>query len=346
MSERVLTQRELNRATLARQLLLRRKRLTPVAVIEQLAGMQAQWPPAPYVGIWSRTTTFERAKLERALLAGDVVKASTMRNTLHLVTRRDYPVFWTALHDIPSWPDEAAIADGVRIAPRIRELALAEPLRTQEALAYLEREHGLVDVHRNRVWHVARTRSHVMHAPQTALWSSRPQGLFAALDEPEPLEKLVAIAEIVKRYLAAFGPASRADIAAWSGMRVVDFAPALEALEPLRRFRDERGRELLDLPRAPLPAADVPAPVRLLPKWDNLLLSHADRTRVLPEEYRKLIVGKNGDVAQAFLVDGVVAGEWKADKRGKVTLEPYAPLPRAARREAEDEAARLEAWLR
>ncbi|MDX6466226.1 MAG: hypothetical protein QOI27_1266, partial [Gaiellaceae bacterium] len=343
MSERVLTQRELNRATLARQLLLRRKRLTPVAVIEQLAGMQAQWPPAPYVGIWSRTTTFERAKLERALLAGDVVKASTMRNTLHLVTRRDYPVFWTALHDIPSWPDEAAIADGVRIAPRIRELALAEPLRTQEALAYLEREHGLVDVHRNRVWHVARTRSHVMHAPQTALWSSRPQGLFAALDEPEPLEKLVAIAEIVKRYLAAFGPASRADIAAWSGMRVVDFAPALEALEPLRRFRDERGRELLDLPRAPLPAADVPAPVRLLPKWDNLLLSHADRTRVLPEEYRKLIVGKNGDVAQAFLVDGVVAGEWKADKRGKVTLEPYAPLPRAARREAEDEAARLEA---
>ncbi|MDX6471222.1 MAG: hypothetical protein QOK22_38 [Gaiellaceae bacterium] len=346
MSERVLTQRELNRATLARQLLLRRKRLTPVAVIEQLAGMQAQWPPAPYVGIWSRTTTFERAKLERALLAGDVVKASTMRNTLHLVTRRDYPVFWTALHDIPSWPDEAAIADGVRIAPRIRELALAEPLRTQEALAYLEREHGLVDVHRNRVWHVARTRSHVMHAPQTALWSSRPQGLFAALDEPEPLEKLVAIAEIVKRYLAAFGPASRADIATWSGMRVVDFAPALEALEPLRRFRDERGRELLDLPRAPLPAADVAAPVRLLPKWDNLLLSHADRTRVLPEEYRKLIVGKNGDVAQAFLVDGVVAGEWKADKRGKVTLEPYAPLPRAARREAEDEAARLEAWLR
>jgi hypothetical protein len=346
MSERVLTQRELNRATLARQLLLRRKRLTPVAVIEQLAGMQAQWPPAPYVGIWSRTTTFERAKLERALLAGDVVKASTMRNTLHLVTRRDYPVFWTALHDIPSWPDEAAIADGVRIAPRIRELALAEPLRTQEALAYLEREHGLVDVHRNRVWHVARTRSHVMHAPQTALWSSRPQGLFAALDEPEPLEKLVAIAEIVKRYLAAFGPASRADIAAWSGMRVVDFAPALDVLEPLRRFRDERGRELLDLPRAPLPAADVPAPVRLLPKWDNLLLSHADRTRVLPEEYRKRVVGKNGDVAQAFLVDGLVAGEWKADKRGKVTLEPYAPLPRVARRAVEDEAARLEAWLR
>jgi hypothetical protein len=308
--------------------------------------MQAQWPPAPYVGIWSRATTFARARLEEAVLAGDVVKASLMRNTLHLVTRRDYPVFWTALHDIPSWPDETAIVDGMRIAPLIRELALAEPLRTQEALAYLEREHGLVDTHRNRVWHVARTRSHVMHAPQTALWSSRPQGLFAALDEPEPLEKLVAIAEVVKRYLAAFGPASRADIAAWSGMRVADFAPALEVLEPLRRFRDEHGRELLDLPRAPLPSGDVPAPVRLLPKWDNLLLSHADRTRVLSEEYRKLIVGKNGDVAQSFLVDGMVAGEWAADKQGKVTLELYAPLPRVARRAVEDEAARLEAWLR
>jgi hypothetical protein len=346
VTERVLTLRELNRATLARQLLLQRKRLTAQAVIEHLGGMQAQWPPAPYVGIWSRATTFKREKLEEAVLAGDVVKASLMRNTLHLVTRRDYPVFWTALHDIPSWPDPVAIADGVRLAPLIRELALAEPLRTQEALAYLEDEHGFVDNHRLRVWHVARTRSHVMHAPRTALWSSRPQGLFAALDEPEPVEKLPAIAAIVKRYLAAFGPASRADIAAWSGMRVVDFAPALDVLEPLRRFRDERGRELLDLPRAPLPAADVPAPVRLLPKWDNLLLSHADRTRVLPEEYRKLIVGKNGDVAQAFLVDGVVAGEWTADKSGKVTLEPYAPLPRVARRAVDDEVARLEAWLR
>jgi hypothetical protein len=341
MPERVLTLGELNRATLARQLLLRPKRLTARAVIEQLGGMQAQCPPAPYVGVWSRVTAFKRA-----VLAGDVVKASLMRNTLHLVTRRDYPVFWTALHDIPSWPDAAAIADGVRIAPLIRAMALAEPLRTQEALAYLEREHGLADVHRNRVWHVARTRSHVMHAPQTALWSSRPQGLFAALEEPRAVEKLVAIAEIVKRYLAAFGPASRADIATWSGMRVVDFAPALDALEPLRRFRDERGRELLDLPRAPLPAADVPAPVRLLPKWDNLLLSHDDRTRVLPEDYRKRMIAKNGDVAQAFLVDGVVAGEWTADKHGKVTLDPYAPLPRVARRAVEDEAARLQAWLR
>jgi hypothetical protein len=129
-------------------------------------------------------------------------------------------------------------------------------------------------------------------------------------------------------------------------MRIADFSPALETLEPLRRFRDERGRELLDLPRAPLPSADVPAPVRLLPKWDNLLLSHDDRTRVLPEEYRKLMIAKNGDVAQAILVDGIVAGDWVADKRGKITATPYAPLPRVVRRAVDDEAARLEAWLR
>ena len=346
MAERVLTQRELNRATLARQLLLERKRSSAREVIERLAGMQAQWPPAPYVGIWSRATNFKREQLERAVLAGDVVKATTMRGTLHLVTRRDYPVFWTALHDIPSWPDPAAIADGIRLGPLIRELALAGPLRMQEALAYLEREHGLVDPHRNRVWHVARTRSHVVHAPSTALWSSRPLGLFTPLDEPDPIEKLAAIREIVRRYLAAFGPASRADVATWSGMRIADFAPALETLEPLRRFRDERGRELLDLPRAPLPPAGVPAPPRFLPKWDNLLLSHDDRTRVLPEEYRKLMIAANGDVAQTFLVDGLVAGEWKADKKGKVALTPYAPLPRAARAELSAEAARLEAWLR
>jgi hypothetical protein len=346
LAERVLTQKELNRATLARQLLLRPKRMSAAAVIEQLGGMQAQWPPAPYVGIWSRTTSFKRATLERSLLAGDVVKASLMRNTLHIVTRRDYPAFWTALHDIPSWPDAEAIADGVRLAPLVRQLALSGPLSTQDALAYLESEHGLVDVHRMRVWHVARTRSHVMHAPQTALWSARPRGLFAPLDEPEPLEKLAAVREVVRRYLAAFGPASRADLATWSGMRIADFALALESLEPLRRFRDERGRHLVDLARAPLPSADVPAPARLLPKWDNLLLSHDDRTRVLSEEYRKLMISKNGDVAQAFLVDGVVAGEWAADKRGKIALTPYAPLPRAARREVEDEAARLEAWLR
>jgi hypothetical protein len=160
------------------------------------------------------------------------------------------------------------------------------------------------------------------------------------------MEVLVARTELVRRYLAAFGPATRADIADWSGLRVSDFADALDALAPLRSFRDENGRELLDLQRAPLPSADTPAPVRFLPKWDNTLLAHADRRRVLPEELRKTVIAKNGDVTQTYLVDGIVAGSWTADKKGKIALTPFAPLPRVARREVDEEAARLEAWLR
>jgi hypothetical protein len=194
------------------------------------------------------------------------------------------------------------------------------------------------------VWHAARIRAHVHHAPETAVWTTRPLAVYSALDEPDEIDLVEATAHVVRAYLGAFGPATRADIAEWSGLRVADLTPGLDALEPLRRFEDEQGRELLDVPRAPLPSADTPAPVRLLPKWDNTLLAHADRRRVLPEEYRKTVVIKNGDVAQTILVDGVVAGTWTLDG-GRVRVTPFAPLPRAARRELEDEVARLEAWL-
>jgi hypothetical protein len=165
-----------------------------------------------------------------------------------------------------------------------------------------------------------------------------------ALDEPEVHVPVEARAEILRRYLAAFGPATRRDIGAWSMMHVPEITAALELLEPLRRFRDEEGRELLDVPRAPLPEAETPAPVRFLPKWDNALLAWTDRTRVLPEEYRKTVIRMNGDVAQTFLVDGFVAGTWQAE-RGRVAVELFAPLPRRAKRELEDEATRLEAFL-
>ena len=127
-------------------------------------------------------------------------------------------------------------------------------------------------------------------------------------------------------------------------MHVPEIDRALERLEPLRRFRDEGGRELLDVPRAPIPDADTIAPVRFLPKWDNVLLAFADRTRILPEAYRKTVIKTNGDVAQTFLVDGVVAGIWRV-QGGRVVLEPFEPLPRAALRELQDEAARLETFL-
>lgn len=345
MAERVLTLKELNRATLARQLLLERKRVGVVPAIERLAGLQAQWPPSPYVGLWSRIAGFRREALERAIRNGDVVKPTVMRGTLHLVTTRDYPVFWFALRDMPTWYDETHLSHAQKAMKTLRALAERGPLSHNAALEHLRERYGHEDMEARRVFQALRRHAHLLHTPESALWKSRPLGVFVRHAEPEPMDVLAARSALVGRYLAAFGPATRADIADWSGLRVSDFAAALDALEPLRRFRDDKGRELLDVPRAPLPPADTPAPVRFLPKWDNTLLAHADRRRILPEELRKTVIGKNGDVTQTFLVDGVVAGSWTSDKKGKVEVEPYAPLPRAARRDVDDEAKRLEAWL-
>ena len=153
----------------------------------------------------------------------------------------------------------------------------------------------------------------------------------------------VAATHLVRRYLAAFGPASRADVAQWTGMARSVVDQGLAQLE-LRRFRDEHDRELYDLPRAPVPSGDVPAPARLLPRFDNVVLSHDDRRRVLPQEYRAAVI-EGGEVRATFLVDGFVAGLWSVEN-GRVRLAPFAPLPRAVRREVEDEARRLEAFLR
>lgn len=340
MSERVLTQRELNRALLARQLLLERKRLTAKAVIERLVGMQAQWPPAPYVGIWTRTSGFRREALERELAKGAVVKATVMRQTLHLVTLPDYALMRAAMSET-NFPWMSKLA--ATIAPGIRRLAAGGPITGAEGIAHIERTHELAGVSARRAFRSARVRAHLLHHHETALWNARPEGRFMLVDEPAALIPVEARAEMLRRYLAAFGPASRRDAVAWTMMHVGEIQASLDLLE-LRRFRDEQGRELLDVPRAPLPDPGTPAPVRFLPKWDNILLAHADRTRILPERYRKRVIGMNGDVAQTFLVEGFVAGTWKTEK-GRVVTTPFAPLAAAARRELKEEAERLEAFL-
>jgi hypothetical protein len=341
VSERVLTLRELNRAALARQLLLERKRVSPVALIERLVGMQAQWPPAPYVGIWTRTTGFKRATLERELAKGTVVKATVMRQTLHLVTPRDYALVRAAMSET-NFPWETEIAK--RLAPTVRKLAADGPVVSTDAIAYLERKHRITGISARRAWQAARMRAHLVHHHETALWRAQPAGRFVLLDEPEVLVPLEARAEMIRRYLAAFGPSSLRDIVQWSMMHVPELKASLAVFEPLRRFRDEQGRELFDIPRGPLPDPDKPAPVRFLPKWDNVLLAWADRTRILPEAYRKRVIGMNGDVAQTFLVDGFVAGTWTVEK-GRVVTAPFARLSRAAQREVRAEADRLEAFL-
>jgi hypothetical protein len=341
MAERVLSLRELNRAALARQILLARKRRSPAAIIEHLVGMQAQSPQAPYIGIWTRAAAFRRETLRRDLASGAVVKATVMRQTLHLVTRRDYGLLRAALSET-NFPWESALAR--RLGPEVRALAANGPVTRAEGMAFLERAHGLTGMNARRAWRNGRMQAHVVHHPESAWWEPPPVDRFVAVEEPEGFDPTEARAEMFRRYLGAFGPASRRDLGQWSMMHVPEIGRALDRLEPLVRYRDEQGRELLDVPGAPVPDPDTPAPVRFLPKWDNVLLAWADRTRILPEAYRKRVIAMNGDVAPTFLVDGFVAGTWRAEE-GRVVPEPFEALSRVTRREVEDEAGRLEAFL-
>jgi hypothetical protein len=343
---RTLTLRELNRATLARQLLLRRHGLPLVRAVERVGGLQGQWPPAPYVGLWSRLDGFRRETLELALRQQRILKATVMRTTLHLVSARDYALFTAALDGGRALGlRDAEVTFGERFGARAREYLAEGPASRREIFDRLEQEFGIGEPDALFLsFYAVRIRGRIVHSPESAFWKAPQRMRFVALDGVLLPDVLTARVELVRRYLSAFGPATPADLRQWTGMRGRDLASALQALEPLRRFRDEAGRVLLDLPRAPLPPADTPAPVRLLPRFDNLLLSHDDRRRVLPEEYRRTII-QGGMVEQAFLADGFVAGMWSLE-HGRVRIAPFAPLPRATRRELEGEAARLEAFVR
>lgn len=343
MAERVLTLRELNRTTLLRQLLLERVRLSPVRAIERLAGLQAQLPSSPYLALWARLEGFERASLERALRQRRVVKALLMRATMHLVSAGDLPWLDAVVREARTLArTRATQPPPQRLVEEIVELTRARArTRTElmEALGLDSRTQDTVEL-RTYAWVVALAR--LEQTPESASYGFRGSPRYEPADhEHPPLADAAAFA--IRRYLAAFGPATRADVAQWSGVPIRDLEPGFQAIR-FRRFRDERGRELLDLPRAPLAPADAPAPARLLPRWDELLLAHKDRARVLPEEYRSAVIHKNGDVQQTFLVDGVVAGLWRRNG-DDIALEPFAPLPRAVRRDVEDEAVRLATWL-
>lgn len=332
LPDRILTLGELRRATLARQLLLERRKLSPLAVIERVVGMQAQWAPAPYVGIWTRTTDFRREQLERALRHGDVLRPTLMRGTLHLVTKRDYPMFWHAFQELHVGYGPASLARGLALKDEARARA---PLTQKEAVAWID------DPQAKHIWRAIKRKGHLLHHGETALWQPTASLLFHAADEPEQREYQTALTELVHRYLRAFGPATKKDINAWSLLPMGWFAHALEGLPT---FLDEEGRVLYDVPRAPLPAADTPVPVRLLPKWDNAILGYEKSARLLPAELRTIVKKPNGDVAATVLVDGTVKATWRAD-RGRVRVEYLALATRTQKAEVDDEAKRLEAWL-
>ena len=341
---RVLTERELNRALLARQLLLERATVALPEALERMGCLQAQYAPSMYIGLWSRVAGFRREDLTGALEDRSVVQGTLMRVTIHLVSRADY------------WPLALAVREARRALwlRATRHMATAEQLAESAAvLREAVRERPLrrpeIDqlVGRDRAIGVGLWEDFV-RVPPSGTWERRRADLYAAAEDwlgppPASLDIEAATEHLVLRYLQGFGPATAADVADWGGLRTADVAAVLDRLD-LRRFADEAGRTLYDLPDGPIPDPAAPAPVRFLPTWDASLLVHARRKGVIAEEHRPLVFNtKTPHSVCTFLVDGTVAGSWRYEK-GKVRLEPFAPLAPAVLEEVEEEAARLAAF--
>jgi hypothetical protein len=341
--ERVLTQRELNRALLARQLLLERAKTPLPRALERVGGIQAQYAPSMYIGLWSRLDGFERDQLTRALGRRTVVQGTLMRTTIHLVSKGDYWPFAVGIRRRQRewWFRTRKNIDERKVkaaAQRLRVHLAKGPLRQAEVDELLAADAAT----RNGVGILLS----LVRVPPSGTWERRRADIYALAEEwigPENATEQEGVDLLVRRYLQGFGPAPKADIADWAGLNVADVTSALERIE-LRRFRDEAGKELYDLPRAPLPDPETLAPPRILPTWDATLLVHARRTQVLPERYRPRIFHvKVPQSVSAFLVDGQVAGTWTYDK-GTVKVNPFHRLDRVTRRELDDEAERLAAF--
>jgi hypothetical protein len=335
VTERVLTQRELNRALLARQMLLERASLPIPRALERMGGLQAQYAPSMYVGLWSRLDGFEREALTRALERRSVVQGTLMRSTIHLVSARDYwPLALAVERPRREWwlkvnRDGLGARDMSAAARRLRPRLAGATLRRGEVEELIGKAPAAGIGH----W------LHIVRAPPSGTWERRRADLYALAEDwlgaPE-IDHDDAVDHAVRRYLGGFGPATLAEIANWAGVPAPAVAPALERLK-LRRFRAEDGEELVDLPRAPLPDPDTPAPVRLLGTWDAILLAHARRADVLPERLRDRVFHvRMPQSVTTFLVDGSVAGTWRHEK-GRVTFERFQRLDRATTRALREE---------
>lgn len=333
-----LTRRALNRATLSRQMLLERRKIKPLAAIEKLAGMQAQLARPPFIGLWSRIEGFERDDLLRLIERGDVVRATWIRATIHLLSRRDYVAFRTTIQaalsgGMPALRKGAAEFDEAALLATGRQF-FAEPRTFDEFRKFLLQRDPKCD-ERTTAYAVR------LNLPMTIERADGSWGYPSAsrFRVAEPVDREKRLEEFVLRYLAAFGPASVNDMQIWSAMR--NLRTVFEALRPkLKTFRDENGKELFDLPKAPRPDEDTDAPVRFLPDYDNLTLAYADRSRVIADDHRKHMFTKNLGVLPAFLVDGVVAGTWKIEKK-KLVLNPFVKLTKKVKAELVEEGEKL-----
>ena len=349
MPPTVLGIRALNRATLARQLLLRRARLTPLAALERSFGLQAQVPKPPFIGLWSRLESFDRESLVDLLQHRQVVRGTIMRATLHLMSASDFVTFRMALQPL--------LTAAMQAIARGRGMTIEADAVAKEAEAYFEkaprtfeevRQHlvsRFPKVNDRALGYAARMLVPLVMVPTDAPWA------FPSISQFTPAESWIGKRletgdqrpALVRRYLAAFGPATVADVQTWSGLG--GLREVVEALRgELRIFHDERKRELFELADAERPAEGTPAPVRFLPEYDNLLLAHKDRRRVVADADKPKVYLPGLRVAATVLIDGFVAGVWKVELKKRMAslrVSAFARLSKDVRRELEEEGARL-----
>ena len=345
MPEPILTTRALNRALLARQLLLERSRMSLTDALEQVGGLQTQYAPAGYIGLWSRLAQFERPMLTQALEERRAIQATMMRATIHVVSAADYWPMTAGVRRVRrEWfanVGRGAIAalDMDAVAAAAREEMADAPLRFTELTERLvARGFAAQAAKWVGMW------VDLVRIPPCGTWERRRADLYGLAETWMPgageVTEDEGIELLIRRYLGAFGPAALKDVASWMGFNVGQMRHVADAME-LRTFRDEGGKPLVDLPDAPLPDPDVPAPVRFIPVWDASLLVHARRTQILPEQYRPRVFNtKTPHSVNTFLVDGQVAGTWRQED-GRIDLEPFEELARADRQALEEEAAGL-----
>lgn len=313
-----LTARRLNRATLARQLLLTREPLAVADAVRRVAALQAQDPASPYLALWNRVAHFDAGQLDAAYRDYSVLKGSLMRITVHTVTLEDYPFFQHAM--VPTLRaarlnDERFTSTGLTAndADAVVPDMLAhtgEARTTAEMEAWIEARFGRPVP---RLWWALRHYAPVVHAPTGGLWSHGGRAAYiTAPTRPPDGDPAESVQWLIRRYLEAFGPATAADIAQFTLLRQPVVRATLDALgNTIETLGGPSRAPLYDLPGAPRPAETTEAPPRLLGMWDLTLLGYADRSRVMPEEYRKLVIRRNGDVLPVLLADGYVAGVWR-----------------------------------
>jgi hypothetical protein len=314
--------------------------------VERVGGLQTQYAPTAYIGLWSRLERFRRDDLTRALERRTVVQGTLMRATIHIVSARDYPLFAEAVRGTRRewWLSVTRGRDQVRkvqaATRRVQALLADGPRRRQELIAELGDD--------GTAWSGVQMWVDLVRVPPSGTWDRRRADLFALaddwLDQTSTVSEHDAIDHLVRRYLGGFGPASRKDVQSFTGLSAKALASSFERLN-LRRFRDEQGGELLDAPRAPLPDPETEAPPRFLGPWEAALLVHARRTQILPERHRSRVFHvKIPQSVSTFLVDGRVAGAWTFEG-GRIELQPFEKLSRRAKRDLDEEAERLSSFL-